>query len=291
MKRTLQASVPSPTLSSLVFLRTQLILLSLLLLVACSSVAHKTEDRSRSKTDARVIRIAYHSENQTNASDKTHAVDKQDRWEGFNRGVFRINTGLDTFIVKPAAKAYQFITPDLVDTGVSNFFANLGDISNTFNNLLQLKPKAAFNDSMRFVFNSSFGLGGFLDVASEMQFEKHHEDFGQTLARWGVGSGPYVMLPLLGPSTVRDATARLSVDILTNPVSYHDEAIPLFALNQLDKRADLLSTEESFHGLSTDPYSAIRDVWLQRRAYLIRDGKTDEKEQSDMIDELESLDE
>jgi len=127
-----------------------------------------------------------------------------------------------------------------------------GTGSNSFNNLLQLKPRDAFNDSMRFVFNSSFGLGGFLDVASEMQFEKHHEDFGQTLAKWGVSSGPYVMLPLLGPSTVRDATARLSVDILTNPVTYHDEAIAFFALNQLDKRADLLSTEEAFHDLSAD---------------------------------------
>ncbi len=252
------------------YCRTNFVFFMLFFLTACSGVAHKS-------------------------ADKTHriqaAAPSHDRWETFNRGVFRVNSGLDRLVVKPAAKAYKFIMPDLVDSGISNFFANLGDISNSFNNLLQLKPRDAFNDSMRFVFNSSFGLGGFLDVASEMQFEKHHEDFGQTLAKWGVGSGPYVMLPLLGPSTVRDATARLSVDILTNPVTYHDEAIAFFALNQLDKRAGLLSTEETFHDLSDDSYSAIRDAWLQRRAYLIRDGKTDEKEQADMIDELESFDE
>jgi phospholipid-binding lipoprotein MlaA len=271
-------------------LRVNFIFSLLFFLAACSNIAHKNPDRTSSSQDAQVIRIAHFSE-KTNPTDAIKVVNKQDRWEAFNRGVFRVNTGLDAFILKPAAKVYQFITPDLVDTGISNFFANLGDLGNSFNNLLQFKPKDAFNDSMRFVFNSSFGLGGFLDVASEMQFEKHHEDFGQTLAKWGVGSGPYLMLPLLGPSTLRDASARLSVDILTNPVSYHDDAIALFALDQLDKRADLLSAEESLRDLSTDAYSAIRDVWLQRRAYLIRDGKTDEKEQSDLINELESLDE
>ena len=142
---------------------------------------------------------------------------------------------------------------------------------------------------MRVVFNSSFGLGGFLDVASEMQLEKHHEDFGQTLAKWGVGSGPYVMLPLLGPSTLRDASARMSVDLLTNPMSYHSDNLAFFAVQQLDRRADLLSVEDSLNDLSTDTYAVIRDAWLQRRAYLIRDGKADKKQQSDLIDELESL--
>ncbi len=266
------------------------VFLLLFFLTACSNIGHNSPDSASSRQNAKVIRIAHFSE-KDNATDATNVANKRDSWETFNRGVFRVNTGLDAFILKPVAKAYQFITPDLVDTGISNFFSNLGDISNSFNNLLQAKPRDAFNDSMRFVFNTSFGLAGFLDVASEMQFEKHHEDFGQTLAKWGVGSGPYVMLPLLGPSTVRDASARLSVDILTNPVSYSNEAIPLFAVDLIDKRAGLLSTEDSLQDLSTDPYSAIRDVWLQRRDYLIRDGKTDQKEQSDLIDELESLDE
>ncbi len=287
MKKTLRAVFSAHGILVSRYLCTSMAL-SLLFLTACSSVSHKTGNSS--STHGKVIRIAHFSE-KTNPVEATNLVNKQDRWEAFNRGVFRVNSGLDAFILKPVAKAYQFITPDLVDTGISNFFSNLGDIGNSFNNLLQAKPRDAFNDSMRFVFNSSFGLGGFLDVASEMQFAKHHEDFGQTLAKWGVTSGPYLMLPLLGPSTVRDATARLSVDMLTNPVSYQHDAIALFALDQIDKRADLLSSESSLQDLSTDTYSAIRDVWLQRRAYLIRDGKTDEKEQSDLIDELESLDE
>ena len=180
--------------------------------------------------------------------------------------------------------------PELVDNNISNFFSNLRDVSNVINNTLQLKPREAMNDSARLLFNTSFGLAGFLDVATEMGLEKHCEDFGQTLAVWGVPSGPYLMLPILGPSTLRDASARLSIDLLTDPVSYHDDALAITSLKYLDKRADSLSSEEAFKGIAIDRYNAIRDAWLQQRQSLIRDGKVDVKQQSDLIDELESLD-
>ena len=172
--------------------------------------------------------------------------------------------------------------PELVDNNISKFFSNLGDVSNVINNTLQLKPREAMNDSARLLFNTSFGLAGFLDVvATEMGLEKHREDFGQTLAVWGV---------LSGSSTLRDASARLSIDLLTDPVSYHDDALAITSLKYLDKRADLLSSEEAFKGIAIDRYNAIRDAWLQQRQSLIRDGKVDVKQQSDLIDELESLD-
>ena len=213
-----------------------------------------------------------------------------DRFEGANRRIYKFNGGLDKYLVKPVATAYKKITPGVVDTGVTNFFSNLGDVGNAVNNLLQFKPGPALIDTNRVLFNSTIGLGGLIDVASALGMEKHDEDFGQTLAHWGVKSGPYVVLPFLGPSTVRDATAKLTVDNLTNPTHYHDESLAFFALKKLDQRADILADEEALKGLSDDKYSALRDLWLQHRTSLIRDGKVDEKEQSDLIDELESLD-
>jgi len=148
----------------------------------------------------------------------------------------------------------------------------------------------AVKDTERFIFNSTFGLAGLFDIATEMGLKKHNEDFGQTLAKQGVGSGPYVMLPFFGPSTLRDATAKFSVDSILNPSIYSDEKYMLFMLKNLDKRADYLSEEEAFKDLSDDQYIALRDAWLQRREYLIKDGKVDKKEQSNLIDELEDLD-
>lgn len=258
-------------------------IVSILLLSACSN---SSNIQNKSKQTA--TRVSF--DNTKNTDSEEHAINQQDKWEGFNRGVYRFNRGLDNFLVKPVAKAYKFVMPEFFDSGVTNIFSNLGDIGNAINNLLQSKPHDAINDSARFLFNSSFGLGGFLDIASEMELEKHDEDFGQTLAKWGVGSGPYLMLPAMGPSTLRDAITSLSVDRATNPVSYHDDAIAIAALELLDRRADLLSVEETFKDLSDDQYGAIRDAWLQRREYLIRDGVVDEEQQSDLIDQLESLD-
>lgn len=267
-----------------------LLIVSTLLISACSNTP-KTENNS----NAQVLRVSY-NKNETTAdtnnvsSDDKNTYHQNDRWENFNRSTFRFNTGLDNILIKPAAKAYKYVMPELLDSGVSNFFSNLDDISNAINNLLQAKPRDAINDSARFLFNSSFGLGGFLDIASDMDLEKHDEDFGQTLAKWGVDSGPYLMLPALGPSTFRDAISSLSVDRAMNPVSYHDDAVAFTALQLLDRRSDILSGEESLKDLSDDTYSALRDIWLQRREYLIRDGVVDEKQQSDLIDQLESLD-
>ncbi len=216
-------------------------------------------------------------------------VSEIDRFEITNRKIFKFNKGLDDHLVKPVANAYKSITPEVVDIGISNFFANLDDVGNAFNNLLQYKPGPALIDTERVLFNSTIGLAGFFDVASSLGMDKHNEDFGQTLAHWGVNSGPYVMLPFFGPSTIRDAAAKFSIDSFTNPTHYHNESLAFFALDKLDQRADFFDDEEAFKDISDDQYSALRDLWLQRRKTLIRDGKIDEEEQSDLIDELEDL--
>jgi len=213
-----------------------------------------------------------------------------DPFEKMNRKLYKLNAGLDKTFLKPVARAYKKVTPEIIDSSITNFFLNLEDVTNAFNNLLQFKLGDSLVDTERFIFNSTFGLAGIFDIATEMGLEKHDEDFGQTLAHWGVNSGPYIMLPLLGPSTLRDATAKFSIDRLTDPTSYSDQGPYLFVVENLDKRADVLTTEEAFEDLSEDKYSAIKDAWLQRRKYLINDGKVDEKSDTDLIDELESLD-
>ena len=220
--------------------------------------------------------------------DNGQAVDV-DPYQDANRKIFGFNKALDDHLLKPVAKFYRVITPEIVDNSVSNFFSNLDDVGNAFNNILQLKPGEALIDTERFLFNSLVGIGGLFDVSSIMGMEKHDEDFGQTLAHWGVESGPYVMLPLLGPSTVRDAVAKLSIDRLTSPTHYHKESLAFTALDKLDQRADLFLDEEAFENISDDQYSALRDLWLQRRASLISDGKVEMQEHSDLIDELEAL--
>lgn len=224
----------------------------------------------------------------------TIAPDVETRgWERANRGIFRVNTGLDRVIVKPLARGYQAVTPQIVDESVTNFFGNLSDVKTSVNALLQLKPRVAATSAGRVVVNSTLGLAGAFDVASKMNLKKYNEDFGQTLARWGMPSGPYVMLPLLGPSTLRDAVGRVA-DGFVDPLSYSKYPAQLTAVKVIDKRADLLSSEKALHDLSDDQYSALRDLWLQRRAYELRDGvedKASEEKKDDMIDLLESLDE
>jgi phospholipid-binding lipoprotein MlaA len=226
---------------------------------------------------------------QTVLSSEQKEINK-DPYENINRKVFKFNAFIDENFLKVFAKAYKTVTPEIVDTSVTNFFLNLEEITNTLNSLLQSKPQDAVEGTGRFLVNTTFGLAGLLDVATEMGIERHDEDFGQTLAHWGVPSGPYVMLPILGPSTLRDAAAEVSIDRVTNPTSYSEKSIYFFAGKSVDKRADLLSAEEAFEDISDDPYNAVRDVWLQRRDYLIRDGKVDEKADTDLIDELEALD-
>ncbi|BBB26833.1 MlaA family lipoprotein [Amphritea japonica] len=195
-----------------------------------------------------------------------------DPWQGFNRSVFEFNEVLDGYLLKPAAQGYQFVTPDIVETGVSNFFGNLADVGSIVNSLLQLKGEAAVQDFSRVIFNSTIGLGGIIDVATPMGLPEHKEDFGQTLGYWGVQSGPYLVLPLLGPSNVRDGISKIPDSMLdpvgeVNPIRTRNQ---LYALRIVDTRADLLAAEQLLNG---DRYTAIRDAYMQRREFLVNDGQ------------------
>lgn len=223
-------------------------------------------------------------------SNSSQQVTTNDALENFNRDVFEFNTSLDKLIFKPIAVTYKKATPEIIDTGISNIFDNLDDVGNAVNNLLQFKPGEALIDVERVLFNTSVGLGGVFDVATSIGLEKYDEDFGQTLAVWGVDSGSYIMLPFFGPSTLRDATAKLTIDRLLDPANYTNDSLALFGIEYIDKRGDLLVEEDAFKDFANDEYIAIRDAWLQRREYLIKDGKVDDGAQSDMIDELEDLD-
>ena len=198
----------------------------------------------------------------------------RDPLEPFNRGVYQFNDTVDRAVVKPVASAYRDVLPSPVRTGVTNFFANLQDAWSFVNNSLQLKGEAAGNSLVRFGVNTFFGLGGVLDIASEMQIERHTEDFGQTLGYWGVGAGPYLVLPLMGPSTVRD-TAALPVDAQGNLVSGVSDVSTrnsLTTLNLLNRRARLLDATSMLDQVALDPYTFTRDAFLQRRQNDVYDG-------------------
>lgn len=205
------------------------------------------------------------AENGNNSAD-------QDPWEGFNRSVFTFNDTLDQYFLRPVAKGYQFITPESVETGIGNVFSNLFEIRNVLNDALQWKWTQAANDSGRFLVNSTVGIVGIFDVAQHIGLPRHDgEDFGQTLAVWGVESGPYLVIPLFGPSTLRDGLAK-PLDTLVDPVSYIDY-VPTrnssYGVRIVDDRAGLLKTEDLMSG---DRYTFIRDAFLQRRDFVINDG-------------------
>lgn len=211
-------------------------------------------------------------------------VNPADPWESFNRSVFRFNEGVDQAVLKPVAKAYQSAAPEVVKTGVSNVFGNLRDIWSTVNLFLQFKPKAGLQMGTRVLINSTLGLYGLLDIATPAGLDRQSEDFGQTLGHWGVGSGPYVMLPLLGPSTLRDATAFVVVDRNGDPLG---ELTPVadrnvaVAVRVVDQRSKLLPMEKTMDAIALDRYSFIRDAYLQRRRYDIFDGNPPEEGQQD----------
>ena len=201
-----------------------------------------------------------------------HAENQNDPWEGFNRAVFNFNEGLDRAVLKPVTQGYRYVTPQIAQTGVNNFFENLKDVRTFFNNLFQGKIHNAMEDISRITFNTTFGLAGLIDVATPMGIAKNNEDFGQTLGHWGMSSGPYVVLPLFGPSTVRD-TAGMVPDWFIDPVYYiDDDATRLSerALRVIDTRSQLLDAERIISG---DRYIFIRDAYLQRREFLINDGE------------------
>lgn len=213
-----------------------------------------------------------------------------DPFEGFNRKVFAFNDFFDRIALKPLAKGYQFITPAPVDRGVTNFFSNLDGILIIVNDLLQGKVKQAGQDSARFLVNSTIGIVGIFDVASKVGLAKHQEDFGQTFGSWGIPSGPYIVLPFLGPSNVRDAFGRVP-DYFADPVTYVEDDPTrwgLFSLNQVDVRADLISAEALISG---DRYTFIRDAYMQRREYLVADGEVEDDFLDEDFDEEDYFDE
>ncbi len=198
--------------------------------------------------------------------------DNPDPWEDLNRKVFAFNEVADKYVAKPVAKGYQAVLPNFAETGIDNMFGNLHELLNILSDLGQLKFAAAANDAGRFVINSTVGIAGFFEVAAHIGLPKRTEDFGQTLGYWGVGPGPYVVLPILGPSTVRDASAAV-VDAQVDAVSQIDHVRTRNQVRFLDlvnTRANLLKTESL---LSGDRYTFMRDAYLQRREYLISDGE------------------
>ena len=202
-----------------------------------------------------------------------------DPFESFNRSMFAFNESVDKYAFKPAAKGYNFIMPDIASKGVSNFFSNVDDIVVFANQLLQFKIAAAIATSARIVFNTTFGLLGLIDVASEMDLYKHNEDFGQTLAVWGVPSGPFLVLPFIGPLTVRD-TAGLAVDwTYFDPIFRRQTlraSIATLTIKYIDIRAGLLKASNILDDTVSDKYSFVRDAYQLRREFLIYDGQPPE---------------
>lgn len=207
----------------------------------------------------------------------------RDPWERYNRSMSEFNEGVDSAVLKPVATVYRGTVPPIVRTGVSNFFGNLGDLWSAVNSTLQLKAQNALENFFRFGVNTFMGLGGVLDVASEMDLQRHKEDFGQTLGRWGVPTGPYVVLPLLGPSTVRDALS-LTFDRQGNPITYVDpraDRYVLYGMKAVDTRANLLRSSSVLDQAALDKYTFTRDVFLQYRRAEIFDGNPPDPNDSD----------
>ena len=206
----------------------------------------------------------------------TTGGEPRDPWEGMNRKTFAFNDALDRAVLKPVAQGYQKVVPAPAREGVNNFYENLEDIATSLNNFLQGKPGQGLSDAGRFIVNTTLGVFGLWDVATPMGLEKHYEDFGQTLGVWGVQPGPYLVIPLLGPSTLRDAPAK-AVD----PSWYYSNSRLLdngreywgfWALDKVRTRAGLLQSEKILDDAALDKYTFIRDAWLQRRRNAVYDG-------------------
>jgi phospholipid-binding lipoprotein MlaA len=212
------------------------------------------------------------------AAGATSAQSANDPFERANRAIFGFNEALDSAVLTPVAKGYQAMVPELVRSGVTNFFGNFGDGWSAINNLLQGKGEAAGTMVMRVAANTLFGIGGIFDVASDLGMERSTEDFGQTLGRWGMPAGPYIVWPLLGPSTARDTLGR-PLDLAWSPsLAINDGGvnIGLAALNLIDTRAGLLSASRVVEGIALDKYTFIRDAYIARRRNLVYDGNPPE---------------
>jgi phospholipid-binding lipoprotein MlaA len=200
--------------------------------------------------------------------------DNPDPWEGLNRKTYAFNDALDRAVLKPVAQGYQRITPVVVQHGVNNFYDNIDDVATSLNNFLQGKPLQGLSDAGRFVVNTVLGIFGLWDVATPLGLEKHNEDFGQTLGVWGLPPGPYLVLPLLGPSSARDAPARV-----VDPAWYYADKVDperlywgLWGLEKVRTRANLLKAESILDAAALDKYTFTRDAWLQRRRAQVYDG-------------------
>jgi phospholipid-binding lipoprotein MlaA len=212
------------------------------------------------------------------AAGSAQAQPANDPLEPVNRAIFSFNEALDRAVLAPVARGYQAVVPELVRAGVSNFFGNFGDGWSAINQLLQGKGEAAATMTMRVATNTLFGIGGIFDVASDLGMERRSEDFGQTLGWWGMPAGPYLVWPLLGPSTLRDSAGR-PLDIAWSPSAVVNDStagVSLSLLNLVDTRANLLSASRVVDGIALDKYSFIRDAYVARRRNLVYDGSPPE---------------
>lgn len=218
----------------------------------------------------------------------------KDPLEGLNRGVYKFNDVADKALIKPVAKAYKAVAPSPVRVGFNNFFNNLGSITTVLNDLLQFKFANAFTDAGRFVINSTFGLAGFIDVAGKDNIPLRKEDFGQTLGHWGVGSGAYLVLPFIGPSSLRDTTGLVFDTATSDPITYTRNIGEIRLSNQLrggqflDKRTELLTATDLVDEASLDPYAFTRDAYLQKRASLVQDGIVPKELIQDDFEEIDA---
>ncbi len=229
--------------------------------------------------------------------------DPRDPLESYNRAAYAFNDGVDQYLLKPVSEGYNAITPDPVIKGINNFFSNLDDVIVIFNDLLQLKPLQFASDTGRFIINSTLGLGGLIDWASDMNMPKHQEDFGQTLGYWGVPQGPYIIIPFWGPSTIRDSSGFFVDSAQFDPVWQElEDGFPvnhrkigtswgLTAVKTIDTRASLLKAESILNEAALDRYTFIREAFLQRRLNLTYDGAPPEEEVEFNEDELFDFDE
>ncbi|TAN47193.1 MAG: VacJ family lipoprotein [Methylococcaceae bacterium] len=223
-------------------------------------------------------------------ADLSISHDPRDPYEGWNRDVQAFNDSLDEYFMKPLARGYQWITPTFVDKGVTNFFSNVDDIAVTINDLFQLKFTQGSMDAGRFLVNTTAGVVGFVDVASLLELPKHNEDFEQTLGAWGVPSGPYIVLPLVGPNTPR-GFGGLVGDTVVNPFTYVGAGIgtAVYAVRLGDTRADLLTSSKIADEAALDRYEFIRNAYFQQREYLVHDGSPPYREgfEDDLDQEME----
>ncbi|MFY9974915.1 MAG: VacJ family lipoprotein [Chromatiaceae bacterium] len=214
------------------------------------------------------------------ASSPDRVKDPRDPLEPFNRAVFRFNTDFDNAFMKPAAKAYRAVTPDVVDRGITNFFANLDDVTSLANNVLQFKLSRAGSDLGRIFINTTVGVLGFVDVATNVGLQSYKEDFDQTLGYWGLEPGAFLMLPILGPSSIR-GTLGWAGDIVTDPlfsIDTGDVYWGLVGIRLVDYRADRLAAGEIMEEAALDPYVFLRDAYMQRRRNLVYDGNPPQAE-------------